>query len=371
MKVFRILPLLCLAAIAAACTSKARIECTVADAPESDVIVKMLDGASFSVLDTVKTDANGAFSYKVSIEKGQPEFIYLFRGERKLAALLLEASDNISVQADTLGNYSVRGSAEAEKLCEVDTEFSQFISNINALTSEPKPSQSELTRLYIEHYRKAVRYVVENSNSLTVIPVLYEKMNEYSPVFAQGTDAIHFRNACDSLKKAYPQSRYVLALEKETERREKMLAIEQKLSNAEQQGYPSIVLPNQEGKDISLKSLGARAVILHFWNPGDNYQKMFNLDVLKPLYNDYHAKGLEIYAVALYPDKAYWASVMRTQNLPWVNVCDIHASSSAAAAYNVQDLPCTILLGGEDDAIVRTNISGEAGLRRELANLLK
>lgn len=54
------------------CCRSARIEGTLADAPESQVIVKLLDVNKYKVLDTVKTDIHGKFSYKTSIEAGQP-----------------------------------------------------------------------------------------------------------------------------------------------------------------------------------------------------------------------------------------------------------------------------------------------------------
>ena len=57
-------------------------------------------------------------------------------------------------------------------------------------------------------------------------------------------------------------------------------------------------------------------------------------------------------------------------DLPWVNVCDgLGTSSRAVALYNLQTLPTTILIAG--DEISSAKIDGEAGLRRERAKLLK
>ena len=80
--------------VAAACTNIAKIE-GVIDAPSSEVVVKLLDMNRYSVLDTVATDAEGRFAYKVDIEKGQPEFVYIFHKDTKVASLLLEAGDEI------------------------------------------------------------------------------------------------------------------------------------------------------------------------------------------------------------------------------------------------------------------------------------
>ena len=76
----------------AACGQKTVINGTLADAPSSEVIVKLLDVNKFRVLDTVDVNASGKFTYKADIKKGDPEFIYLFHGDRKIASLLLAHS---------------------------------------------------------------------------------------------------------------------------------------------------------------------------------------------------------------------------------------------------------------------------------------
>ena len=65
-----------------------------------------------------------------------------------------------------------------------------------------------------------------------------------------------------------------------------------------------------------------------------------------PLYKEYHPKGLEIYSVSLDTDKGAWASAVKSQNLPWINVCDgLGAASQAAVLYNInRGLPVAYLI---------------------------
>ena len=42
---------------------KAGLDCTVNDAPDASLVLKQLDGTVTAVLDTVKTDADGRFTY--------------------------------------------------------------------------------------------------------------------------------------------------------------------------------------------------------------------------------------------------------------------------------------------------------------------
>ena len=116
--------------MAAACADNAKIEGQLSDAPSSEVIVKLLNVNHYEILDTVKTDASGKFAYKVEVKKGQPEFIYVFYKDTKVASLLLESGDKVSVSADTLGKYSVEGSEESLKLAQVEKDYAAALAKL-------------------------------------------------------------------------------------------------------------------------------------------------------------------------------------------------------------------------------------------------
>lgn len=366
------------AAIAAACTPAARIDGVIGSAPSSEVIVKLLEVNRYEVLDTVKTDASGHFSYKVNVEEGQPEFIYLFHNDRRIASLLLETGDKVNISADTLGNYTVEGSEESARLAQVEKEYSAAQARLQAIAlqletaegSQAEALRQQLGKEYIDYYRQCVKYVLENSRSLTAVPVLYQSFGANLPVFGQSTDAIHFVNVADSLALSYPDSKYVKALKKEAERRYGYLELEAKLRNAETIGYPDIVLPDVNAQKIRLSEVDSKVIMLYFWSASDASQKMFNLDVLKSLYEDYHSRGFEIYQVALDPDKAGWARTVKNQNLPWINVCDgLGADSQYVVTYNIPALPATYIIA--DGELVDGQVVDEKSLRKLLDKLLK
>ena len=353
------------AVVLAACTPKAQIDCTVAQAPSSQVIVKQLDMNVYKVLDTVKTNAAGRFRYSLEVKEGQPEFIYLFRGDTKIASLLLSAGDKVSVTADTLGAFEVQGSPESVRLRDNEKAYGRFLSVMDS-TSDPKA----LYAAFVEHYRANTRYVMENAGSLTVVPLLFEQLDAYTPVFCQYSDAILFRKACDSLKTVYPQSRYVRALEKETERRENAMKMQYLVENASAKGYPDISLPDVNGRRTPLSEVESRAILLHFWDSSDATHKMFNLDVLKDIWNKWHDRGFDIYAVDVNPDKAAWAAVVKAQELPWINVNDGRGiASSAVMLYNVESIPASFLL--VDGNLSASSLDGAVALDKELQRLLK
>lgn len=371
--------LMAAAAAMAACTTGAKIDGTVETAPSSEVIVKLLDINRYQVLDTVATDASGRFSYKVEVEKGQPEFIYLFYKDTKIASLLLEAGDKVDVKADTLGNFAVEGSEESLKLAAVEKDHADAYGRLAAIASKlEKAADAEevaalnrqISKEYVDYYRNCVKYVLANSKSLTAVPVLYQNFGADLPVFAQNTDAIHFMNVSDSLAAVYPESKYVKALKKEAERRYGYLELEARLQDAQEVGFPDIVLPDINAQKIKLSEVDSKVIMVYFWTVNDAAQKMFNLDFLKSIYDDYHKKGFEIYQIALDPDKTQWAQVVKQQNLPWINVCDaLGADSPYVTLYNLAALPAAFIIADGD--LVDGQVVDEKSLRKLLDKLTK
>ena len=354
---------------ASSCSDKVRIQGTLTGAPDAKVVFKQLSGSSFNVLDTVKTDASGAYSYKMEVKEGQPEFVYIFKGDTKVASLILQKGDRVKVVSDTLGNYSVEGSEESLMLREVENGFASFMKDFaSSVEAGDAPAAS---KEYIDYYRSRVRYIMENSKSMTSIPVLFQKINEDFPVFSQATDAVHFRSVHDSLMTLYPDSKYVAALGKEAERRFSILDMGVRIQNADEAGFPDVELPSTDGRKVKLSEVDSKAVMVYFWQAADASQKMFNQDVLLPLYRTYHPKGLEIYSISLDTDKGVWASAVRNQELPWINVCDgLGAATPAVSLYNVtKGLPVAYLI--VDGAMVPDVITSDKDLRRVLAARLK
>ncbi len=351
------------------CGKNTSIEGELRDGADSKVIVKLLDVNRFQVLDTVATDASGAFRYSLDLEAGKPEFIYLFYGERQVASLLLQKGDKVSVSTDTLGAYSTKGSEESLKLQKVENEYNSFQRDIARILATDQEPDKAFSRRYVAYYRDRLAYVMGNSHSLTVVPVLFQQVNPALPVFSQATDGILMNNICDSLKTVYPESRYVKALEKEASKRMNMMELSNRINSANEVGYIDISLPGMDGKDAKLSDAIDKVTMVYFWSTTAE-QKMFNLSSLVPIYEELHPKGFQIYAVALDEDKSAWAAAVRNQNLPWVNVCDTRAAGSPyVMSYGVVTVPMVwFIVDGliDQDAKVSDAASIREYIRRKL-----
>ena len=352
------------------CGEKASVRGVIEGAPETQILVRQLN--SRSPMDTIVTGKNGSFRFKLDVKKGEPEFIYLYKGDVKLASLLLESGERAKVQADTLGHYRVEGSEGSLLLAQVEEDFAGVNRTIQTLQDAGAPGK-DITKAYIDYYRASLKFALEHSKSMAVIPLMYGNLGGVLPVFSQETDAILFRMVCDSLKTVYPRSRYVASFEKETERRENLMELRSRLGAVEARDFPELLMPGMNGSPVSLSGLfegenPAKAVLVHFWSAAVAEQKMFNLDTLLPLYEKWHSRGLEIYSVCLSADKVTWGSVVKSQALPWVNVNDGKGNTSPSIAlYNINEIPSSVLVAS--GTVKR--ISGINALEKELARLLK
>lgn len=356
------------AALLAACTHKAVISGDIAGAKDSEIIVKVLDKNVFNAIDTLKAqekDQVRSISYKLDVRKGDPEFVYLFQGERQLAGFLVQSGDKIKFEADEAGNVKFEGSEESARLYEADKAYRDFYKK----ALELQKNDRELYRNYIEFYRGCVKFVIQNPASLSNIPVLFRNLEGF-PIFSQINDALYFRSVTDTLKKIYPESRYVKALENETLRREKEFQMNARIHSADLSGYPDIKFPDINGKKVSLREVDAKVKLLYFWTSTDAAQKMFNLEKIQKLYEEFHSKGLEIYAVCIDPDKSNWATVVKNQKLPWINVNDgLGIESNVLSLYNVSSIPRIYII--KEEEIVSADITGDDALRAELRKMLK
>ena len=343
MKNFRILFAVTALIALASCGRNATVSGTFGQVPGGVLTVRSLGASAITPSDTVKIDKSGHFKYSLSLEEGQPEFVHFYYSGRPVASLLVSKGDHITVTGDTLGRYEVSGSQESSQLKEVSDKYAAFKSGFDALVAADKGN--EAAKLYIDHYRECVKYIMANPRSLTVIPVLYEQVDDNNPVFAQPTDALHFRNAFDSLVTVYPDSRYVKALGKVAEARQREFELSNRVGAAFEAGYPDIEMPSIKGNRVSVSSLDAPVVLVVFWNAADAESKLINTEVLMPVWDACHARGLDIYSIGISANKAEWATTVLGQKLPWTNVNDgLGTSSPTIYTYAVEGLPSVYLI---------------------------
>ena len=353
----------------------------VTGAADKEVVLSKLQVNQIKVVDTLKLNSNGTAKYNVSVGEDTPDFYYLSYNRKRLASLLLKGGDKVSVKVDTLGGgLEIAGSEESTKLAEIEAKVYEFTSEFDSLSQElvaaveakdnklSEELQHKLGRHFIKYKRAAVASIMQNPYSFSNVTLLYQQLNENLPLFGELNDVAYFKRVADSLETVYPNSVYVRSLKDIVSARENQMAIVNKLKTAQEKAYPELSLPDTQAKMQNLSSLLGRPFVLVFWTTTAAQQKMFNHD-LKELYAKYNSKGLEIYQVSADVDKTAWATVVKEQELPWINVCDgLGGNSIALHTYGVTTLPSMFVFNKEGE-IVAKNIFDKAALDKELRKL--
>ena len=371
-----------LLALVTSCTSGTSIDIKMYEGKDSTgIVVSRLAVNKLVPIDTLYLK-RGQAEISIDINEKSPEFVYLTSDNGRRVSILLSKGEKVSVELNSNGELlNVQGSPESLLLQQVEADQQAFAIAFDSLSvalnsameiGDQKARErinKELGALYVAHKQKAIKYIYAHPKSMTVIPVIFQNVAENLPLFSEYTDAILFERVYDSLRTQYLGSPYLVSLMGEIEKRKNLLQMETFLSMAQSTDFPEIILPDANSQQQHLSSLQGNVILLYFWDPQNDGMKLYNTDLI-PIYEKYHSKGFQIYQVAITTNKTDWAIYLKGQPLPWINVCDIAADNSyAAAVYNVTELPASFLIS-KDGTIVSKNVFDVKALEKEVAKLV-
>jgi peroxiredoxin len=131
---------------------------------------------------------------------------------------------------------------------------------------------------------------------------------------------------------------------------------------------PDFSAPNPDGKSISLKESLGKVTIIDFWASWCNPCRAENPNVVA-LYNEFHAKGLNIIGVSLDKDASKWKEAIAKDKLTWNQVSNLKEfEDPIAQAYGINAIPSTYILDA-NGTIVAKDLRG-AELKAKIAALL-
>ncbi len=375
------------ATLVVSCGKKGNVEITgtYPDGKGEILSVEMLNISETIPVDSAKVGNSGNF--RSSFNLSNPELILLKSPDNKVINLLVFPGDKIHVDITGTGfstGYTVNGSEESENirmlvetLAVTKHQLDSISDAFDALADKESPEASVLVSTYqqvfIKQKRNNIRFIVEHLNSLSSVYALYQRISPDILVMNELKDLQYFKIVADSLRVNYPGSTLSASLANDVDKRMKEYNATLALNNMSkdkiiESGHINLEIENTEGNTVNLSSLDGKVIMLLFWASWDNASREAARK-LRNIYNQYHKRGFEIYAVGLESNRNAWRTAIDFEEYPWINVSELtYPYSYAASAYNVSELPTSYLIDREGN-IVAKNLSGSL-LATWLDNLL-
>ena len=164
--------------LVAACQTApvARIVATVEGAGDKAVVLQKFNYNRLQTVDTIRTDHDGHFNYKVRLTGNAPYIYYLSLEEKPVASLVLLPSDQVTLTVPAEGPFTVEGSEESVLYQEVNSAFSTASVQMNNLAASLSDDSSEaeiqavnraMSKLYVDYKRQAIKHIVSHPRSIT------------------------------------------------------------------------------------------------------------------------------------------------------------------------------------------------------------
>ena len=342
--------------------------------PETKLYMYQLLPQDKTLIDSVSTDGSGNFS--ISFKAQTAGYYSLRRTFNDEITLVVAPGENITLtgNGNSLRNsYTVEGSKDSKLYAEY-TEFTNLnlkkVDSLSAVFAESrtKPDflqiKQQLDSAYLaifnDQKEKAVTFVNNNLNSLASLLVISENFGP-NPLLTEKSHPELYLKLDSTLYHAYPDNSLVGTFH------QRMLDFKAEMADARERDKnlapgmkaPEIALPDATGKEIKLSSFHGRLTLVYFWSSWNALSRQTNMN-LTTVFNQYHRRGFEIYAVSIDSDAGLWKKSYLLDKAYWTHVNDPKGlESEYCKTYAVKALPMMILVGKDGKIIARNPALGE------------
>ncbi|MDF1560551.1 MAG: thioredoxin-like domain-containing protein [Bacteroidales bacterium] len=351
--------------------NKVTIRGTLSDNTEGLAVLEKSEVDHSTVIDSAVIKRG---HLKFALEITGPEFLQVrFENDEFIGLLAMPGEDiDLSFGKSPLAmNYTVSGSPGSEevrmldlRLLETNTKLDSIRKIYSDLSAEEIAARgAELEAAYVDivdaQRNFNIKFVIENISSMAAIKALYQRIDENTYVLYQPRDLQYLKIVSDSLSVKYPVSRHVRALKENVTSELNRMYIDRMASLASQlpEANTTPALPDTKGNMVSVASLRGKYVLVSFWLT-TSPECLAELPLLRSLYTEYHAKGLEIFHVSLDRDEEIWKNRVRFEEIPWISVREEDPLNPVyARLMNVQSVPSNLLYDPEGN-IINNNLTG-------------
>ena len=319
-------------------------------------------------VDSVKI-TKGAFKFKGNAVEPSVNFIQVKGLEGKIAFILDQGSINFTIYKDSISKSTIGGTPDNDALQKFNI-FSQKVQQkmLDFQTENTEKMQTAQASNDNVTIQKLMDEFGLLQNELIAYTSTYPEKNPSSFLSVLLLDNMFNQPDVDiqKIKTTYGSLTARLQTTKPG------LAIKGKIDNFKNISVgnvaPEFSGPTPDGKTLSLKQAMGKLTIIDFWASWCGPCRKENPNVVA-LYNEFHAKGLNIIGVSLDKDAAKWNEAIAKDGLTWSHVSNLQFwSDPIAVLYNIKSIPATYIID-DKGVIIATNLRGEE-LRAKIASIL-
>lgn len=361
---------------------KFRVEGAITEAKDSVLYFENMSLDGPVAVDSVKLGDDGTFSFSEKSPEA-PEF-YRLRIAGQIINLSVDSTETVTVKAAYPAmstGYTVEGSAECATIKELALKQIGLLNRVIAVERNPMLGvdmvRDSVTRM-IEAYKQDLKmnYIYKAPMRASSYFALFQTLGNrliFNPRESED-DIKAFAAVATSWDTYHPGSLrgknlHNIAIEGMRNIRivrNNRAAAQLDASKINVTNLIDISLPDNKGVTRKLTDLKGKVVMLdfHVFGAEGSTKRIMQL---REIYNKYHARGFEIYQVALDPDEHFWKT--QTAALPWISVRDADGvQSQYLTLYNVRSIP-TFFLVNRDNTLDKRDVQ-IADLDAEIEMLL-
>ncbi len=321
------------------------------------VVLNRFDGSSMIPVDSTKM-VGGQFHFAGRVE--MPEFYSLNIYSRyRTLPLFVESGDiTIHAQFDSLSQAIVSGSKSNKVYAKFVAIKERFANRYHLLqqqltvairennNSQEANINTEMGLLRKRYPESVDSFVVANRSSAVAAYILLTERS-------RGLSSAKLEELTSELRSSIHSSVYVVALRK--------LIADMRLVEVGGEA-PDFTLPDSSGQPVSLSLFRGNVVLLDFWASWCGPCRMENPNLLQ-CYRRFHPQGFEVLGVSIDDNREGWIRAVRSDSLPWTNLCDLKAwDGPVARRYMLTSVPHNLLLD-RYGRVVATDLYGSNLLR--------
>ncbi|MBP5799970.1 MAG: AhpC/TSA family protein [Prevotella sp.] len=351
--------------IASCDNNKFTVEGQIENAKDSVLFFENVGLEGVNVLDSVKLDDNGSFSFSEAATIA-PEF-YRLRIADQIINVSIDSTETVSVKAQypqMATQYEISGSDNCLKIKELalkQIDLHKRAMAIQENTSLGVDEANDSILKLIDDYKNDVKtnYIFKEPMKAYSYFALFQTLGNWLLFNPRSNkdDIKVFAAVATSWDTYYPhaergQNLHNIAIE--GMKNQRVLAEQNQTIDASkvtEAGVLDIALTDNKGQIRHLTDLKGKVVLLdfHVFAMDESPARILSL---RELYNKYQSQGFEIYQVSLDPDEHFWKQ--QTAALPWVSVRDDDGiQSQQLMLYNIQTIPDFFLIDRDNNLVKR------------------